>query len=137
VVRVAELVSTAHRGAQPGVALIEIEIRVVDPFGTMQVSGHLDESSTEWRNEVEAILHELSHLAERVPVGRRRRVEDARHPDLQGSRRRVEVYERSIHTVESLHGISKRRREEEEQARRIARGSARTVDPGRQKTARS
>lgn len=44
--------------------LIEIEIGVVDPSGTMQVCGHLDEPSTEWRNQVEAILHAPAHLAE-------------------------------------------------------------------------
>src|SRR5437016_10855877 len=88
--------------------LIEIEVRVVDPSGTMQVRGHFDESSTKWRNQVEAVLHEPAHFCERVPVGRRRRIEHAGHADLQGSRRRVEIDERSIHTVESLHGISKR-----------------------------
>ena len=43
---------------------IEIEIRVLDPPGTMQMCGHLHESSTKWRNQVEAILHESAHLAE-------------------------------------------------------------------------
>src|SRR6266480_85537 len=101
--------------------LIEIEVRVVDPSGTMQVRGHLDESSTEGRNQVEAFLDEPAHLGERVPVGRRRRIEDAGHADLHRGRRRVEIYERSVHAVESLHGISKRwERKNEDQARRIA-----------------
>ncbi len=102
--------------------LIEIEVRVVDPSGTMQVRGHLDESSTERRNQVEAVLHEPVHLGERVAVGRRRRIEDAGHADLHGGRRRVEIHERSVHAVESLHGISKRWEREERRSGAPHRG---------------
>jgi hypothetical protein len=47
--------------------LIEIEVRVLDPSRAMQLRGNLDESSTEWRNQVEAILDEPAHLAKEYP----------------------------------------------------------------------
>jgi outer membrane protein OmpA-like peptidoglycan-associated protein len=69
--------------------VIEIELRILRPTGTMQQCGNFDESSAKLRNQVETILHEAAHLRKGVPVGCRRRVEHAGHADVHGKAQRT------------------------------------------------
>ena len=86
---------------------LEVELRILDPVGVVEIERHGDQLLAETTRKVQPALDVAQNALERhLAAGRRRLVVDREGTDVRRRARCLEVKERRVHAAELLHVYS-------------------------------